>query len=88
MSTPLIGVSKSILKIKELINHVANTCLNVLITGETGVGKEVVAQSLYAESARSSKNFEKINIITAVFHFTLGSVLFSAKFFNIKTEKR
>ena len=61
MSTPLIGVSKSILKIKELINHVANTCLNVLITGETGVGKEVVAQSLYAESNRSTKNFVKIN---------------------------
>ncbi len=61
MSTPLIGVSKSILKIKELIKHVANTCLNVLITGETGVGKEVVAQSLYTESARSSKNFVKIN---------------------------
>lgn len=61
MSTPLIGVSQSILKIKELINHVANTCLNVLITGETGVGKEVVAQNLYAESARSSKNFVKIN---------------------------
>jgi len=61
MTTPLIGVSKSILKIKELIKHVANTCLNVLITGETGVGKEVVAQNLYAESARSSKNFVKIN---------------------------
>lgn len=61
MSTPLIGVSKSILKIKELINHVANTCLNVLITGETGVGKEVVAQCLYAESIRSDRNFVKIN---------------------------
>ncbi|WP_457552144.1 sigma-54 interaction domain-containing protein [Desulfobacula sp.] len=61
MNTPLIGISKSILKIKELINHVAKTCLNVLITGETGVGKEVVAQNLYAESARSSKNFVKIN---------------------------
>lgn len=61
MSTPLIGVSKSILKIKELINHVANTCLNVLITGETGVGKEVVAQNLYVESSRSNKNFVKIN---------------------------
>ena len=61
MSTPLIGVSKSILKIKELINHVANTCLNVLITGETGVGKEVVAQSLYKESNRSNQNFVKIN---------------------------
>ena len=61
MTTPLIGVSKSILKIKELIHHVANTCLNVLITGETGVGKEVVAQNLYAESARSTQNFVKIN---------------------------
>ncbi|MFH2058046.1 MAG: sigma-54 dependent transcriptional regulator [Pseudomonadota bacterium] len=61
MSTPLIGVSKSILKIKELIHHVANTCLNVLITGETGVGKEVVAQSLYTESSRCNKNFVKIN---------------------------
>ena len=61
MSTPLIGVSKSMLKIKELINHVANTCLNVLITGETGVGKEVVAQNLFAESSRSHKNFVTIN---------------------------
>lgn len=61
MKTPLIGVSKSILKIKELINHVANTSLNVLITGETGVGKEVVAQSLYHESTRSPQNFVKIN---------------------------
>ncbi len=61
MPTPLIGVSKSILKIKELISHVANTCLNVLITGETGVGKEVVAQNLYDASPRSTQSFVKIN---------------------------
>ena len=60
-STPLIGVSIPMLKIKELINHVAKTCLNILITGETGVGKEVVAQNLYAESNRSENNFVKIN---------------------------
>lgn len=59
--TPLIGVSIPMLKIKELINHVAKTCLNILITGETGVGKEVVAQNLYAESNRSDYNFVKIN---------------------------
>jgi len=59
--TPLIGVSSPMLKIKELINHVAQTCLNILITGETGVGKEVVAQSLYAESNRCKNNFVKIN---------------------------
>ncbi len=61
MTTPLIGVSKSTIKIKELIMHVANTCLNVLITGETGVGKEVVAQNLYANSSRASKKFITIN---------------------------
>ena len=33
----------------------------MLITGETGVGKEVVAQCLYNKSNRSSKNFVKIN---------------------------
>ncbi|HBT89496.1 sigma-54 dependent transcriptional regulator [Desulfobacter sp.] len=60
-STPLIGVSTPMLKIKELINHVAQTCLNILITGETGVGKEVVAHTLYAESNRSKNNFVKIN---------------------------
>ena len=61
MHVPLIGVSKPILKTRELIQDVANTCLNVLVTGETGVGKEVVAQNLYIESARSSNNFVKIN---------------------------
>ena len=59
--TPLIGVSPSILKIKDLIHHVANTCLNVIITGETGVGKEVVAQNLFANSPRAHENFVKIN---------------------------
>ncbi len=60
-TTPLIGVSTPMRKIKELISHVAQTCLNILITGETGVGKEVVAQSLHAESNRSKNNFVKIN---------------------------
>ncbi|MBU2629814.1 MAG: sigma-54 dependent transcriptional regulator [Proteobacteria bacterium] len=61
MTIPLIGASKAILKIAELINNVADTCLNVLITGETGVGKDVVAQNLYAASARAKKKFVKIN---------------------------
>ncbi|MBU1342467.1 MAG: sigma-54 factor interaction domain-containing protein, partial [Proteobacteria bacterium] len=61
MTIPLIGASKAILKIAELINNVADTCLDVLITGETGVGKDVVAQNLYAASARAKKKFVKIN---------------------------
>ena len=45
MDTPLIGISSSIEKIRELIKYVADSDLNVLITGESGVGKEVVANS-------------------------------------------
>jgi len=61
MITPLIGVSKNIQRIKELIEHVADTGLNIVICGESGVGKEVVAQNLYQKSPRVGKPFLKIN---------------------------
>ena len=61
MIPTLIGISKSINRIKELIEHTADTGLNVLITGESGVGKEVVAQNLYAKSLRKDKPFIKVN---------------------------
>lgn len=59
--SPLIGVSPNIVKTKELINHVADTGLNIIICGESGVGKEVVAQNLYQKSPRKRKPFVKIN---------------------------
>ncbi len=59
--TPLIGVSQAIIKTRELIAHVANTGLNIVITGESGVGKEVVAQNLYYSSTRNGKPFVKVN---------------------------
>jgi len=58
---PLIGVSNNISRIRELIDHVANTGLSVVITGESGVGKEVVAHQLYHKSSRCGKPFIKIN---------------------------
>ena len=61
METQLIGISKSIEKIRELIKYVADSDLNVLITGESGVGKEVVAQNLYHESKRRDKPLIKVN---------------------------
>jgi two-component system response regulator AtoC len=57
----LIGVSPAIQRIRDLIRHVADTGLNILICGESGVGKEVVAQSLYRQSPRNGKPFLKIN---------------------------
>ena len=61
MAPPLIGTSKSIERIRELIEHVADTGLNVIITGESGVGKEVVAQNLFHKSQRKNKPFIKVN---------------------------
>ncbi|MDP2644560.1 MAG: sigma-54 dependent transcriptional regulator [Desulfobacterales bacterium] len=61
METPLIGISPSIEKVKKTIQQVAETCLNVVIYGESGVGKEVVARKLYEMSARNGNPFVKIN---------------------------
>jgi two-component system response regulator AtoC len=58
---PIIGVSPAIERIGDLINHVADTGLNIVISGETGVGKEVIAQNLYQKSPRRGKPFVKVN---------------------------
>ena len=61
MSRPIIGVSENIVKIHEVIDHIADTGLNTVICGESGVGKEVVAQTLYQKSSRNGKPFIKVN---------------------------
>jgi two-component system response regulator AtoC len=61
MARPIIGVSENIVKVREVINHVATTGLNTVIYGESGVGKEVVAQDLYQKSPRNGKPFIKVN---------------------------
>ena len=61
MDIQLIGNSQSIKNIKKLIKVVANTALSVIIYGETGVGKEVVARELRRLSDRKKKTFVKVN---------------------------
>jgi len=61
METNLIGVSPNITKIRILLNQVADTYLNIVVCGETGVGKEVVVRSLYEKSKRFGKPFIKVN---------------------------
>jgi transcriptional regulator with GAF, ATPase, and Fis domain len=61
METELIGISQNILQIKKLINQIAETDLNIVVTGETGVGKEVVVRDLYHKSKRAGKPFIKVN---------------------------
>ena len=56
-----IGESECIKKIKDLILSVAKTDATILITGETGCGKEVLAREIHKKSNRTDKPYIKIN---------------------------
>mgnify|MGYP006422183053 FL=1 len=57
----MIGESKEINKIKEMIQKVAPSDARVLITGSNGTGKELVARSLHKLSNRSKAPFIEVN---------------------------
>ena len=57
----IVGRSKPIIKVKEMISKVAGTDARILITGENGTGKELVAHQLHQQSDRSSKSFIEVN---------------------------
>lgn len=60
-TTQFIGQNPEILKLKDSIAHFAQLDCNILITGETGTGKELVARTIYELSPRSEKRFLPIN---------------------------
>jgi two-component system NtrC family response regulator len=57
----IIGKSKTLCQAIDLAKKVAPTEATVLLTGETGTGKEVFAQSIHHASSRKNKNFVAIN---------------------------
>jgi PAS domain S-box-containing protein len=57
----LIGKSKAIKDIWTTLTRVAPTTASVLITGESGCGKEIVADEIYVMSERKNKPFVKVN---------------------------
>lgn len=57
----IVGESKSVRALKELIRRVSGTDSNVLITGESGTGKELVARSIHQEGPRGKAPFIAIN---------------------------
>ncbi len=57
----IIGSSPKILEMKALIKKVAHTNSSVLIEGETGVGKELVANAVHQLSKRNDQNFVRVN---------------------------
>ncbi len=59
--TTLIFKSKPMHEIEELINAMAPSDANALIVGESGVGKEVIANAIHARSRRAGKPMVKLN---------------------------
>jgi DNA-binding NtrC family response regulator len=57
----LLGVSVPVIELRQIIKQVAPTDVTILITGESGVGKEVVAKEIHRQSKRSDKPFITVN---------------------------
>jgi DNA-binding NtrC family response regulator len=57
----MVGESSAILDVKAMIEKVAPTNARVLITGENGTGKELVARALHEQSTRSKSPFIEVN---------------------------
>ena len=57
----ILSTNPKVLRLKEIAKQVADTDVPVLITGESGVGKEVLARFVHAHSSRHDKPFVKVN---------------------------
>jgi len=57
----IIGKSKCLLEVFDLIENVAASDANILIVGESGTGKELIASAIHASSHRATGPFIKIN---------------------------
>ena len=57
----IVGKSERMLRILDLVTQVAPSRATILITGETGTGKELIAKAIHAHSARSDQMFVAVN---------------------------
>jgi two-component system, NtrC family, response regulator AtoC len=57
----VVGSSRAMQQIFELVENVAESDANILILGESGTGKEVIANAIHYKSSRNSKPFVKVN---------------------------
>lgn len=57
----IVGKSERMLRVLDLVAQVAPSKSNILITGETGTGKELIAKAIHANSPRADKPFVGVN---------------------------
>jgi len=57
----IVGKSERMLKVLDLVAQVAPSRATILITGETGTGKELIAKSIHTNSTRSEQPFVAVN---------------------------
>ncbi len=62
MPSMVRGTSKAMQEIWETIQRVSETDANVLLLGENGTGKDLVAQAIHAQSLRARENFVKVDM--------------------------
>jgi two-component system, NtrC family, response regulator AtoC len=58
----MVGTSESLAQVKQLIAAAAQSAATVLVLGETGTGKELVAKAIHQQSARAKKPFVRVNV--------------------------
>jgi DNA-binding NtrC family response regulator len=58
---PVVGVSRKMRALFDLVDRIGKTTSTVLITGDSGTGKELVARAIHAASARAARHFVSIN---------------------------
>jgi two-component system response regulator AtoC len=87
--TPLVGDSEAVRQLRQMIQKVAPTEATVLISGENGTGKELVATEIFRASSRSGSPFIKVNCAA------ISETLIESEFFGHEkgaftgaTEKR
>ena len=72
----IIGESPRFMRVLEIVAKVAKTDANVLITGENGIGKEVIARELHRQSSRANE------VMVSVDMGSLSETLFESELFG------